>query len=78
MLQLHITAVPRACLHTRGLPACLPVLPASIVMACLPVWPVLPVQVHNGAVAGTTSEYMSLCNNLHIPHDSSIVILEYR
>ena len=34
--------------------------------------------VHNGAIAATTSEYMSLCNNMHIPRDSSIVILEYR
>lgn len=41
-------------------------------------FPAANISLHNGAVAGTTSEYMSLCNVLHIPRDSSVVILEYR
>ena len=40
-------------------------------------YPQTKVSIHNGAVAGTTSEYMSLCNNLHVPQNSSIVIVEF-
>ena len=43
----------------------------------LDAFPQTNISVHNGAIASTTSEYMSLCNNLHIPKNSSIVILEY-
>lgn len=41
-------------------------------------FPGASISLHNGAIAATTSQYMSLCNNLHIPRESSIIILEYR
>ena len=33
--------------------------------------------VHNGAVPGTTSSYMSLCTRVHVPEDADIVLVEY-
>ncbi|KXZ48764.1 hypothetical protein GPECTOR_25g348 [Gonium pectorale] len=35
------------------------------------------VKVHNGAVPGTSSQYMSACHNVHVPRDADIVFLEY-
>lgn len=35
------------------------------------------VTLHNGAVPGTTSHYMSGCVNLHVPEDSDIIFLDY-
>lgn len=33
--------------------------------------------VRNGAVPGTTSAYMSVCHNVHVPREADIVIVEY-
>lgn len=35
------------------------------------------IRVLNGAVPGTTSSYMSVCYNMHVPRDVDIVVLEY-
>lgn len=35
------------------------------------------VSFHNGAVAGTKSDYMCACHSSHIPHDADLVIIEY-
>ncbi|GAX72559.1 hypothetical protein CEUSTIGMA_g15.t1 [Chlamydomonas eustigma] len=35
------------------------------------------ITMHNGAVAGAMSEYISLCNGIHIPLESNMIILEY-
>jgi len=35
------------------------------------------VQVHNGAVPGTLSSYMSVCHNVHVPKHADIVLLDY-
>ncbi|KAG2493704.1 hypothetical protein HYH03_008218 [Edaphochlamys debaryana] len=34
-------------------------------------------KLNNGAVPGTSSQYMSTCHNVHVPHDADIVVLEY-
>lgn len=34
-------------------------------------------QVHNGAVPGTLSSYMSVCHNVHVPKDADIIFVEY-
>ncbi|KAG1666906.1 hypothetical protein FOA52_005966 [Chlamydomonas sp. UWO 241] len=33
--------------------------------------------VHNGAVPGTLSSYMSVCHNVHLPKDADIIFLDY-
>ena len=35
------------------------------------------VVVHNGAVPGTVSQYMSVCHNLHVPKTVDIVFVDY-
>ena len=40
-------------------------------------FPKANVSFHNGAVAGTKSDYMSVCHSSHIPHDTDLVIVEY-
>ena len=35
------------------------------------------VRVHNGAVPGTLSSYMSVCHNVHVPAEADVVILDY-
>ncbi len=34
------------------------------------------ISFHNGAVAGTMSDYMAVCSSVHIPLDASLVIFE--
>ncbi|KAG1680790.1 hypothetical protein FOA52_008123 [Chlamydomonas sp. UWO 241] len=40
-------------------------------------FPAASVKMFNGAVAGSTSEYMSVCTLMHVPRNASIVVLEY-
>jgi hypothetical protein len=35
------------------------------------------VNVHNGAIAGTVSQYMSVCLGSHVPSDVDLVVVEY-
>ncbi|GIL54431.1 hypothetical protein Vafri_9966 [Volvox africanus] len=35
------------------------------------------VKVHNGAVPGTSSQYMSSCHNVHVPREADIIFVEY-
>ncbi|EFJ42302.1 hypothetical protein VOLCADRAFT_107349 [Volvox carteri f. nagariensis] len=35
------------------------------------------VRVHNGAVPGTSSQYMSSCHNVHVPKEADIIFVEY-
>ncbi|GIM10433.1 hypothetical protein Vretimale_13985 [Volvox reticuliferus] len=35
------------------------------------------VKVHNGAVPGTSSQYMSSCHNAHVPREADIIFVEY-
>lgn len=35
------------------------------------------VRVHNGAVPGTSSQYMSSCYNVHVPKEADIIVVEY-
>ncbi|KAG1658766.1 hypothetical protein FOA52_001308 [Chlamydomonas sp. UWO 241] len=35
------------------------------------------VKVHNGAVPGTLSSYMSVCHNIHTPKDADIIFVDY-
>lgn len=35
------------------------------------------VKVSNGAVPGTSSQYMSTCHRVHVPQNVDIVFLEY-
>ncbi|GIM15714.1 hypothetical protein Vretimale_18452 [Volvox reticuliferus] len=35
------------------------------------------VRVHNGAVPGTSSQYMSSCHNVHVPREADVIFVEY-
>ncbi|GLI61503.1 hypothetical protein VaNZ11_003832 [Volvox africanus] len=35
------------------------------------------VKVRNGAVPGTSSQYMSSCHNVHVPRDADVIFVEY-
>ncbi|GLI61581.1 hypothetical protein VaNZ11_003996 [Volvox africanus] len=35
------------------------------------------VKVRNGAVPGTSSQYMSSCHNAHVPRDADVIFVEY-
>eukprot|EP00798_Chlamydomonas_sp_ICE-L_P021436 gene21436-28402_t len=35
------------------------------------------IHVHNGAVPGTVSHYMSVCHNVHVPDTADIIFIEY-
>lgn len=35
------------------------------------------IQWSNGAVPGTTSAYLSVCHNIHVPSNADIIIVDY-
>lgn len=35
------------------------------------------IHMHNGAVPGTLSVYMSVCHNVHVPKEADIIFVEY-